>query len=68
VPVLRLLRLRPARLVPDRAPSGLRRLLRAPSLLGANSIAIIGLFNIIGAALSGELSGRWRRRELLVFI
>jgi predicted MFS family arabinose efflux permease len=35
---------------------------------GANSIAIIGLFNIIGAALSGELSGRWRRRELLVFI
>ncbi|WP_291296586.1 MFS transporter [Elioraea sp.] len=35
---------------------------------GATSISIIGLFNIMGAMLSGELSGRWRRRELLVFI
>ncbi len=35
---------------------------------GATSISVIGLFNIMGAMLSGELSGRWRRRELLVFI
>jgi len=35
---------------------------------GATSISIIGLFNIMGAMISGELSGRWRRRELLVFI
>jgi len=35
---------------------------------GANAIAIIGLFNILGAMISGELSSRWRRRELLVVI
>jgi predicted MFS family arabinose efflux permease len=35
---------------------------------GGAAISVIGLFNIFGALLSGELSGRWRRRELLVFI
>lgn len=35
---------------------------------GGAAISVIGLFNIFGALLSGELAGRWRRRELLVFI
>lgn len=39
-----------------------------PAFVGAASISIIGLFNIGGSLLSGELSSRWRRKELLVLI
>jgi predicted MFS family arabinose efflux permease len=35
---------------------------------GGAAISAIGLFNIFGSLVSGELAGRWRRRELLVFI
>lgn len=35
---------------------------------GATSIGLIGLFNIVGSLVSGELANRWRRRELLVAI
>jgi predicted MFS family arabinose efflux permease len=35
---------------------------------GATSISLIGLFNIAGSLLSGELTGKWRRRELLMLI
>jgi predicted MFS family arabinose efflux permease len=35
---------------------------------GGAAISVIGLFNIVGSLVSGELSGRWRRREILVFI
>jgi len=35
---------------------------------GGAAISAIGLFNILGSLVSGELAGRWRRRELLVFI
>lgn len=39
-----------------------------PASVGAASIALIGLFNIAGSLAAGELSQRWRRRELLVLI
>lgn len=39
-----------------------------PASVGAASIALIGLFNIAGSLAAGELSQRWRRRELLVII
>jgi MFS family permease len=39
-----------------------------PATVGAASIALIGLFNIVGSLGAGELSQRWRRRELLVAI
>jgi len=39
-----------------------------PASVGAASIALIGLFNIAGSLAAGELSQRWRRRELLVAI
>ncbi|WP_137125184.1 MFS transporter [Roseomonas sp. HF4] len=39
-----------------------------PLYVGAGAIAVIGLFNIGGSLLSGELTQRWRRRELLVGI
>ena len=39
-----------------------------PGYVGAASISVIGLFNIGGSLLSGELSSRWKRRELLVLI
>ena len=39
-----------------------------PAAVGAGAISLIGLFNIAGSLLAGELSGRWRRRELLVAI
>jgi predicted MFS family arabinose efflux permease len=35
---------------------------------GATSISLIGLFNIAGSLISGELTGKWRRRELLMLI
>jgi len=35
---------------------------------GGAAISAIGLFNIMGSLVSGELAGRWKRRELLVFI
>lgn len=35
---------------------------------GGAAISVIGLFNIAGSLVAGELAGRWRRRELLVFI
>lgn len=39
-----------------------------PLYVGAGAISLIGLFNIAGSLISGELSSRWRRRELLVAI
>jgi MFS family permease len=39
-----------------------------PTAVGAGALALIGLFNIAGALGAGELSQRWRRRELLVLI
>ena len=39
-----------------------------PAYVGAASISLIGLFNIGGSLLSGELSSRWKRKELLVAI
>ncbi len=39
-----------------------------PASVGAAAIALIGLFNIVGALVSGELSQRWKRRELLIII
>lgn len=39
-----------------------------PAAVGAGAVSLIGLFNIAGSLLAGELSGRWRRRELLVGI
>jgi predicted MFS family arabinose efflux permease len=36
--------------------------------VGAAAISLIGLFNIAGSLISGELSGRWKRRELLIAI
>ncbi len=39
-----------------------------PAAVGAGAISLIGLFNIAGSLIAGELSGRWRRRELLVGI
>ena len=39
-----------------------------PSFVGAASISLIGLANIGGSLISGELSSRWRRKELLVLI
>jgi predicted MFS family arabinose efflux permease len=39
-----------------------------PAYVGAGAISLIGLFNVAGSLLSGELTQRWRRRELLVGI
>ncbi len=39
-----------------------------PLYVGAAAISLIGLFNIAGSLIAGELSQRWRRRELLVGI
>lgn len=39
-----------------------------PVAVGAGAIGLIGLFNIAGSLAAGELSQRWRRRELLVGI
>jgi MFS family permease len=39
-----------------------------PASVGAAAIALIGLFNIAGSLVSGELAQRWRRRGLLVAI
>ncbi|MBB5690661.1 MFS transporter [Roseomonas alkaliterrae] len=39
-----------------------------PLYVGAGAISLIGLFNIAGSLISGELTQRWRRRELLVAI
>lgn len=39
-----------------------------PLYVGAGAISTIGLFNIGGSLLSGELTQRWKRRELLVCI
>jgi len=39
-----------------------------PAQVGAWSISLIGLFNVIGSLGSGELTQRWKRRELLVAI
>jgi MFS family permease len=39
-----------------------------PTQVGAGAISLIGLFNVAGSLLAGELSTRWRRRELLVGI
>ena len=37
-----------------------------PVGVGAGAIALIGLFNIAGSLGAGELTQRWRRRDLLV--
>ncbi|WP_270938285.1 MFS transporter [Falsiroseomonas oryzae] len=39
-----------------------------PVAVGAGAIGLIGLFNIAGSLAAGEISQRWRRRELLVGI
>ena len=39
-----------------------------PAVVGAGAISLIGLFNVAGSLISGELAGRWKRRELLVAI
>jgi predicted MFS family arabinose efflux permease len=39
-----------------------------PLYVGAGAISLIGLFNIAGSLVSGELTQRWKRRELLVAI
>jgi MFS family permease len=39
-----------------------------PAAVGAGAISLIGLFNVAGSLISGELAGRWKRRELLVGI
>lgn len=39
-----------------------------PAVVGAGAISLIGLFNIAGSLGAGELSTRWKRRELLVAI
>jgi predicted MFS family arabinose efflux permease len=39
-----------------------------PAAVGAGAISLIGLFNIAGSLGAGELSSRWKRRELLVAI
>lgn len=39
-----------------------------PVAVGAGAIGLIGLFNIAGSLAAGELSQRWKRRELLVAI
>jgi MFS family permease len=39
-----------------------------PLYVGAGAISLIGLFNIAGSLIAGELSQRWRRRELLIAI
>ncbi|MGY4799995.1 MFS transporter [Teichococcus aerofrigidensis] len=39
-----------------------------PLYVGAGALSLIGLFNIAGSLISGELTQRWRRRELLVGI
>jgi MFS family permease len=39
-----------------------------PVAVGAGALGLIGLFNIAGSLGAGELSQRWRRRELLVAI
>jgi MFS family permease len=39
-----------------------------PVAVGAGAIGLIGLFNIGGSLAAGELTQRWRRRELLVII
>jgi MFS family permease len=39
-----------------------------PLAVGAGAIGLIGLFNVAGSLAAGELSQRWKRRELLVGI
>jgi len=39
-----------------------------PLYVGAGAISLIGLFNIAGSLIAGELSQRWRRRDLLIAI
>jgi MFS family permease len=39
-----------------------------PAAVGAGALSLIGLFNIVGSLTAGEISGRWSRRGLLVFI
>ena len=39
-----------------------------PVAVGAGAISLIGLLNIAGSLASGELTQRWKRRELLVGI
>ncbi len=39
-----------------------------PAAVGAGAVSLIGLFNIAGSLMAGELAGRWKRRELLVGI
>jgi MFS family permease len=39
-----------------------------PVSVGAGAIGLIGLFNVAGSLGAGELTQRWKRRELLVII
>ena len=47
---------------------GFVALCHLPLQVGAWAISLIGLFNVVGSLGAGELTQRWRRRELLVAI
>ncbi|MBP0493230.1 MFS transporter [Pararoseomonas indoligenes] len=47
---------------------GFVALCHLPTSVGAWAISLIGLFNVVGSLGAGELTQRWRRRELLVGI
>ena len=39
-----------------------------PGPVGSGALALVGLFNIAGSLIAGELSIKWKRREMLVAI
>jgi predicted MFS family arabinose efflux permease len=47
---------------------GFAALCGLPGFVGAAAVSLLGLFNIAGSLISGELTSRWKRRELLVII
>lgn len=47
---------------------GFVALCHLPLYVGAGAISLIGLFNVVGSLTAGELSQRWRRRDLLILI
>ena len=65
----RLLRLRLPRRLPRDPPAGRGRRLRAAAVRSARwSLAMIGLFNIVGSFAMGWAVGRWRMKSLLSLI
>ncbi len=47
---------------------GFVALCHLPTAVGAGAISLIGLFNVAGSLVSGQLAAKWKRRELLVGI